>query len=68
MKLGIGDYRKIFELGDRNKDGSLSKKGVPPWEEIKIQADEKLKTNYELIEKMEKNPDEFLKWNIIVRK
>ncbi len=59
MKLGKGDYREIFELGDRNKNGSLSKKGLPPWEEIKIQADEKLKTNYELIEKMEKNPDEY---------
>ena len=56
LQLGEGKYREIFENGDRNQDGSLSKRGLQPWTNLKDEIDENLKENFELIKKMEIDP------------
>ena len=59
LKLGQGDYREILKNGDRNKDGSLSKRGLQPWNQLKEEIDENLKKNFELIKKMENDPNSY---------
>jgi len=59
LKLGQGDFREVFEQGDRNKDGSLNKRGLQPWNTLKERIDGKLTENYELIQQMEHDPNSY---------
>ncbi len=59
LKLGSGEVREIFKDGDRTKKGELSKRGLPPWEELRKEADNLIKNAYNLRKKMEQNPESY---------
>ena len=59
LKLGSGEYREISKEGDLTKKGKLSVRGLPPWDELKKEADELLLTGFELLKKMEADPDSY---------
>lgn len=59
LKLGSGDYREVLKDGDRTKKGTLSARGLAPWEDLKKETDETLKSGYVLLEKMKKDPDSY---------
>ncbi len=59
LKLGSGEVREIFKDGDRTKKGELSKRGLPPWEELRKEADDLIKNAYKLRTKMEQSPDSY---------
>jgi len=59
LKLGSGDYRKISKEGDLTKKGKLSARGLQPWDDLRKEADEVLLTGFELLKKMEADPDSY---------
>lgn len=59
LKLGSGEYREIFREGDLTKKGKLSVRGLLPWDDLKKEADELLLTGYELLKKMEADPNSY---------
>jgi hypothetical protein len=59
LLLGSGTYREILKEGEKTKNGKLSKRGLPPWEELKKEVDELLQNGYTLKQKMEQNPESY---------
>jgi len=57
LLLGSGNYREILKEGDRTKTGELSKRGLPPWEDLRKETNDLLQRGYNLKQKMEKNPE-----------
>lgn len=59
LKLGNGEIREVLEKGDRNKDGSLKKNGVPPWDELLKEVDQRIENVSEVLEALESDPASF---------
>lgn len=59
LKLGSGKYRESPKEGDRNKDGSLSKRGLKPWETIAEKVMDRIQVSMDIIDDMVANPNEY---------
>lgn len=59
LKLGSGDFREILRDGDRTKKGTLSAKGLAPWEDLREETEKALKDGYKLMKKMEEDPNTY---------
>lgn len=57
--LGNGNYRELMKRGDITKSGTLSKKGLPPWESLREEANDKLTIGLTLMLDIKKNPKKY---------
>jgi len=61
LKLGNGTFREVFKLGDRNKNGSPSKRqgALGPWENLRTEAEKMIKEGRGILSNMDENPTKF---------
>ena len=61
LKLGNGTFREISKLGDRNKDGSLSKRSgaLGPWESLRAESEKMIREGWKVLSEMESNPTQY---------
>jgi len=57
--LGTGNYREIIKGGDLTKSGTLSKKGLPPWDSLREEANDILTKGLALMLDIKKNPKKY---------
>ena len=59
LKLGNGDFREVFEDGDRNKNGTLKKNGIPEWTTLQNEIDDRIENVSAVLEGIENSPEEY---------
>ncbi|MFX0033554.1 MAG: hypothetical protein ACFE9P_12890 [Candidatus Hermodarchaeota archaeon] len=52
-------FREVYKEGDKTKSGALDKRGLAPWNKLKVEVNEILLKSYEKVKEMKKNPDLF---------
>ena len=59
LKLGNGEIREVLENGDRNKNGSLSKNGLPEWTTLQNETDHTIENVSNILKGIETSPEEY---------